>query len=189
MPDEKRDGRDTAPAPGPRDREQAAAEEVTVAVMSAAQLLCAVSARALARADETLTLPQLRALVVLENDGPVKLSALAAALAVNPSTAMRMADRLEHSGLVVRRPNPASRREVIVGLTEHGARLVDTVMEHRRNEVGELVAGLSGEQLEGLVAALRTFTVAGGTEADTGRDPYEAARRTKGLPEGTESTG
>lgn len=190
MADEKRDVRDrgpTGPVPVARDGERADVEEVTVAVMSAAQLLCAVSARALARVDETLTLPQLRALVVLDNDGPVKLSALAATLAVNPSTAMRMVDRLEHADLVGRRPNPASRREVIVGLTERGTGLVGTVMEHRRTEVGALVAGLSGEQAAGLVAALRTFTAAGG--AGAGRDPYEAARRTGGLPEGAEGAG
>ncbi len=162
---------------------QADVEEVTVAVMSAAQLLCGVSARALARVDEALTLPQLRALVVLANDGPEKLVALAATLDVNPSTAMRMVDRLANGGLVERRPNPASRREVIVALTGRGADLVDSVMEHRRAEVAGLVAGLSGEELTGLVAALRTFTAAG-AGAGRERDPYDAVRRTGALPEG-----
>jgi DNA-binding MarR family transcriptional regulator len=159
------------------------ADEVTVAVMAAAQTVLAISARALARTDASLTLPQLRVLVVLKGRGPVKLVSLAATLAVNPSTAMRMVGRLESGGLVERRPNPADRREVIVRLTEAGGSLVEEVMEHRRAEVAGLVARLPAKQRAGLVPALRALTAAveAATPGERDEDPFDAVRRVGGL--------
>jgi DNA-binding MarR family transcriptional regulator len=163
------------------------ADEVTVAVMAAAQTVLAISARSLAQTDASLTLPQLRALVVLKGRGPVKLVSLASTLAVNPSTAMRMVGRLEAGGLVDRRPNPANRREVIVSLTAPGAGLVDEVMEHRRAEVATLVGRLPDEQRAGLVPALRALTQAvaaapaGEPAGPHDEDAFDAVRRVGGL--------
>ena len=133
-------------------------EEVTASVLAASRLLVALSARALADADESLTLPQLRALVVLADQGPVKLVALAATLGVNPSTAMRMVDRLEAAGQVHRYPNPDNRREVTLTLTPLGQDLVRRVMAHRHSEIAKLVACVPAEQRTALVQALRTLT-------------------------------
>lgn len=167
------------------------ADEVTAAVMAAAQTVLAISARALAQTDATLTLPQLRVLVVLKGRGPVKLVSLATTLAVNPSTAMRMVGRLEAGGLVDRRTNPANRREVIVSLTGQGGALVEEVMAHRRAEVAALVGRLPAEQRAGLVPALRALTHAVETPAegepaaaDSGtrdQDVFHAVRRGGGL--------
>jgi DNA-binding MarR family transcriptional regulator len=157
------------------DRE---AEEVTVAVMAASRLLVAVSARALTSIDSSMTLPQLRALVVLEACEPLKLAALATTLGVNPSTAMRMVDRLEDAGLVDRRTNPASRREVVLSLTDAGHALVAQVMAHRRAEVSALVARLPAEERAGLVPALRALTRAAG---ELGVDPFAEVRRVGGI--------
>jgi DNA-binding MarR family transcriptional regulator len=171
------------------------ADEVTVAVMAAAQTVLAISARALAQTDASLTLPQLRLLVVLKGRGPVKLVSLASTLAVNPSTAMRMVGRLEAGGLVDRRPNPANRREVIVSLTEQGGGLVEEVMEHRRAEVAALVVRLPAAQRAGLVPALRALTQAvdasaagagAGAAAEepaapSDEDAFDAVRRVGGL--------
>ncbi|MFG2396694.1 MarR family winged helix-turn-helix transcriptional regulator [Streptomyces lydicus] len=137
-------------------------EEVTAAVMTASRLLVAISARALAAIDPTLTLPQLRTLVVLHGEGPVKLAALAIALDVNPSTAMRMVDKLETIGFVDRQVNPDNRREVVLRLTTPGRQLVEKVMAHRYEEIGAIVARLPAEQRTGLVKALRALTDAAG---------------------------
>ncbi|MEK0099004.1 MarR family transcriptional regulator [Streptomyces sp. A475] len=132
-------------------------EEVAEAVMTASRLLVAVSARALAKAGSALTLPQLRALVVLEESGPVKLASLAATLGVNSSTALRMVDRLEAGGLVDRRVNPGNRREVVLRLTEPGSDVVHAVLEHRRREITSLVSRLPAEVRSGLVVGLRAL--------------------------------
>ncbi|MFJ9418844.1 MarR family winged helix-turn-helix transcriptional regulator [Streptomyces sp. NPDC101227] len=138
------------------------AEEVIAAVLTASRLLVAISARALAEIDPALTLPQLRALVVLDSQGPVKLAALAAALGVNPSTAMRMVDRLEASGSVSRQANPGNRREVVLSLTAQGRELVERVLSHRHAEIAGIVSRLPAEQRAGLITSLRALTDAAG---------------------------
>ncbi|WP_449065936.1 MarR family transcriptional regulator [Planomonospora algeriensis] len=67
---------------------------VTSAVLTGSRLLVAIAARSLAAVEDKVTLPQFRMLVVLATHGQTKLVTLAERLSVNPSTAMRMADRL-----------------------------------------------------------------------------------------------
>ncbi|MEU1297051.1 MarR family transcriptional regulator [Streptomyces sp. NPDC005840] len=150
------------------DRE---AEEVTLAVMAASRLLMAISARALAATDVTLTLPQLRALVAMAGAGPLKLAALAATLGVNPSTALRMAERLEALGHLDRRANPDSRREVVLTLTASGRALVEDVMAYRRTEISSLVTRLPATTRAALVPALRDLVAAADEAA---ADPLDA---------------
>jgi len=164
------------PCPAALDQE---AEEVTVAVMAASRLLIAISARALASTDDSLTLPQLRAMVVLDTCGPVKLAAMAATLGVNPSTALRMVERLESAGLIDRKTNPDNRREVILNLTPVGRDLVERVLTHRRSEIRTLVERLPVEARAGrLVPALKALTEAADEMAV---DPVDEVRRVGGL--------
>ncbi|MFE0463546.1 MarR family winged helix-turn-helix transcriptional regulator [Kitasatospora sp. NPDC058965] len=135
-------------------------DEVIAAVMAASRLFVALSARALADLDESLTVPQLRTLVVLKNLGATKLAVLAGALAVNPSTAMRSVDRLEAAGLVDRQANPGNRREVVLQLTAQGRGLVDEVLEHRHREVEAIVSRLSPDRRSALVEGLTALTAA-----------------------------
>ncbi|MFF4284999.1 MarR family winged helix-turn-helix transcriptional regulator [Streptomyces sp. NPDC001633] len=135
-------------------------EEVIAAVLTASRLLVAISARALARIEPSLTLPQLRTLVVLDSQGPVKLAALAAALGVNPSTAMRMVDRLAAAGSVTRKANPGNRREVVLELTAEGRELVAQVLADRHAEIAAIVARLPAGQRAGLVHSLHALAAA-----------------------------
>ncbi len=148
------------------------AEEVSAAVMTASRLFVAISARALADIDPSLTLPQLRTLVVLESQGPVKLAALASVLAVNPSTAMRMIDKLEAMGHVDRQVNPDNRREVVLRLTASGHRLVREVLTRRHDAIATIVERLPTDQRDGLVQALHTLiAVADEPAVDLASDP------------------
>jgi len=133
-------------------------QEVVAAVLAASRLIVGMSARALAEVDDSLTLPQLRTLVVLADRPPTKQADLAAELGVNPSTVLRMVDRLAAAGLVERRPNPDSRREQLVALTAPGRGLVQRVMERRSEEVAALVSGLTPADRAGLVHGLRALT-------------------------------
>ncbi|MET7377967.1 MarR family transcriptional regulator [Streptomyces sp. NPDC005526] len=144
--------------------------------MAASRLFVAISARALASTAESLTLPQLRALVVLDTCGPVKLAALAATLGVNPSTALRMVERLEALDLVDRRTNPANRREVVLSLTSEGQDLVTRVLAHRRAEVRRLVQRLPAAERAALVPALRVLTAAAGELAVESADHARTVR-------------
>ncbi|MFF6997309.1 MarR family winged helix-turn-helix transcriptional regulator [Streptomyces sp. NPDC008313] len=167
----------SSPSPSDLDRE---AEEVTVAVMAASRLVVAISARALASTADVLTLPQLRALVVLSTCGPVKLATMASTLGVNPSTALRMAERLESLDLVDRKTNPDNRREVVLRLTPAGQDMVDRVLTHRRTEVRALVERLPDETRAVLVPALKALTEAADVLA---ADYFDEVRRVGALIE------
>ncbi len=135
--------------------------EVTTALLTASRLLVAVAARSLDAVDDSVTLPQFRLMVVLASRGPMNLTAVADHLAVNPSTALRMIDRLSTAGMVRRAVNPALRREHIVRLTAEGQRLVDDVSARRQTELATIVARMVPAERTGMVAALRAFTNAG----------------------------
>lgn len=162
---------------GDPDRE---AEEVTLAVMAASRVIVALSARALGAVDVSLTLPQLRSLVALHTCGPIKLVAMAATLGVNPSTALRMVERLESLGLIDRRVNPDNRREVVLRLTAEGEALVESVLTHRRAAIRTLVERLPERERAGLVPALRALTDAAG-DLDLALDRSGEPDRLAGL--------
>lgn len=153
------------------------ADELTDAVLTASRLLVAVSARSLAAVEETLTLPQLRMLVLLDSRGPMKLGTLADLLEVNPSTAKRMIDRLITSGMVERAQNPVTRREVVVEASRAGRRVVGEVMARRRAEISRIVARMPEHLRHGLVEALTAFAEAGGEPRWSTRD--EAPERAR----------
>jgi DNA-binding MarR family transcriptional regulator len=136
-------------------------DAVTSAVLTASRLLVAISARSLTAVEEQVTLPQFRMLTVLATHGETKLVTLAGRLAVNSSTAMRMADRLTAAGLIDRQVNPANRREIALRLTEPGRRIVDDVTAHRRGEIAAIVTRMPPDKRTGLVTALRAFAAAG----------------------------
>ncbi|MDG4536636.1 MarR family transcriptional regulator [Streptomyces sp. AV19] len=127
--------------PLPRDTDDVAA--VTRAVLTASRVLVAVLARSLAAVEDRVTLPQFRLLVVLSTNGPVKLVTLAELLGVNPSTAMRMVDRLHTAGLISREINPDNRRETMMRLTAEGLRIVEEVTGRRREEIAAIVARMA----------------------------------------------
>lgn len=140
------------------------------AVLTASRLLVAVSARSIAAAGDTITLPQFRVLVVLQSRGPMKLTTLAEFLGVNPSTATRTVDRLLAMEMVARQPNPASRREVVIELTEAGKKLVRDVTRRRRAGIRKIVERMPEDHRQGLIEALMAFATAGGEPAVNGSD-------------------
>ncbi|GAA0415729.1 MarR family transcriptional regulator [Streptomyces luteireticuli] len=153
------------PAEGTED-----VDAVTRAVLTASRLLVAVSARSLASVEDSVTVPQFRLLVVLSTHGASNLVTLADLLGVNPSTAMRMIDRLIAAGFVSRDVNPANRRETVLRLTPAGRRIVEEVTARRRDEITTIVERMLPAQRAALVEALTAFTEAGGEPAPGGRD-------------------
>jgi DNA-binding MarR family transcriptional regulator len=63
------------------------------------------------------------ALLHLQADAPLTMSALATALKCDNSNVTGIVDRLEAAGLAERRPDPSDRRVKTVVVTPHGARL------------------------------------------------------------------
>ncbi|MBF6126645.1 MarR family winged helix-turn-helix transcriptional regulator [Nocardia brasiliensis] len=143
-------------------RTEESVDEITEALLTASRVLVALSARSIASVDDTITIPQFRTLVILSTRGPSNVAALAGILGVRPSTATRMVDRLVAAELIDRKPNPNSRRELIVELTARGHEIVAAVTERRREEIAVVVAELPEADRHGLVHALTAFAAAGG---------------------------
>jgi DNA-binding MarR family transcriptional regulator len=138
------------------------ADELVSALLTASRALVGVSARSLARVEDAVTITQFRTLVVLEGHGDTRLNQLAERLGVTPSTALRMVDRLITAHLVTREENKADRREVLIALTNEGARLVRDVTQRRRAEIATIVAAMPQEGRQEVVAALNAFAQAAG---------------------------
>jgi DNA-binding MarR family transcriptional regulator len=147
------------PAPGTGDVE---------AVMAAARVLVAVSARSVAEVEDVVTLPQLRVLVMVASRGPLNLAAVARGLGVHSSNATRACDRLVAAGLLDRRDDPSDRRNLQLDLTEKGRRLVEQVMDHRRAAITDALARMPAVERAALVPVLRSFAAAAGEVTDEG---------------------
>ncbi|WP_346271797.1 MarR family winged helix-turn-helix transcriptional regulator [Pseudonocardia sp.] len=130
-------------------------------IMAAARVLVGVSAQSVAAIEDTVTLPQLRILVMVASRGPLNLGAVAAGLRVHPSNATRAVERLVVAGLLSRDDDPADRRNLQLRLTDAGRDLVATVMDSRRAAIAGILERMPARRRRTLAAALRSFADAG----------------------------
>jgi DNA-binding MarR family transcriptional regulator len=135
---------------------------VVDAVLTASRTLVAVSTRSLGEAAEHTTIAQYRMLVVLASHGPQRMTDLAAALDVAPSTAGRMTDRLVRKQLARRHRARADRRSVVVSLTAAGGQVVDEATVRRRVLIEDILAKLPADQQQAIAAAFEKFAAAAG---------------------------
>ena len=142
------------------DANRAGVDEFVTALLTASRALVAVSVRSLVELNDTITLPQFRTLVVLHSRRGMSLNALAEILGVNPSSAMRMVDRLLAAGLVTRAENPENRRQVALDVTAEGSATVRRVTALRRREIRRVVEQMPGRHRAALIQALHAFALA-----------------------------
>jgi DNA-binding MarR family transcriptional regulator len=135
-------------------------------LVRASQVVTAAIVRSLAEVDSSLSVPQLRVLVMVANHGPLSMGAVAEALGVNASNASRTCDRLVDAGLLDRSPAEDDRRRVALTLTDRGAALVEQVMERRRADLARVVARMAPADQRALVRALEPLNDAANA-ADT----------------------
>jgi DNA-binding MarR family transcriptional regulator len=147
-------------------RLDAAEEQVVDALLAASRVFVALAARSLATLDEDVTLPQVRALVVLVVRGPQRAVDLAQELGVTPSTATRMCDRLIRKGLAARHTRDDDRRAAWVTLTAAGRDLVGEAMRRRRSAIAELVHELAITRPVGFASVLNALVEAAGEVSD-----------------------
>jgi DNA-binding MarR family transcriptional regulator len=136
------------------------------AVMLAARVLVAVSARSVAAIEDEVTLPQLRVLVMVASRDELNLGSVAAGLGVHPSNATRAVDRLVKAGLLDRRDDPTDRRNLVLELTSAGRALVERVMNDRRAAIAHILDRMPAGRRRSLVPVLRSFAAAGGEVPD-----------------------
>src|SRR3982751_282079 len=114
-------------------------EDVAAAVESTAEALVGVLESARLAQSPAIPPAQLRVLTIIANSRHTNMSRLAEALDVVPSSASRLCDRLEATGLLRREPDPRDRREVRLMLTSTATRLLDELRESRRRALGEVL--------------------------------------------------
>lgn len=138
---------------------------MTDAVLLSSRALVAVASRSIAAVDDSVTLPQFRALVVLDRDrAGLNVGELAHELRIQPSTATRLCDRLVRQGLARREVNPDDRREVAMLLTTSGRELVAEVTRRRRREIATIMARVPAAQRAAIIDALTAFRHAAGED-------------------------
>ena len=76
------------------------------------------------RSSEGLTVSQLSVLGIIEREGPLSPTQLAAAERVQPPSMTRVVGALEELGLLHREPHPTDRRQCVLALTESGRDLL-----------------------------------------------------------------
>ncbi len=101
-----------------------------------------------------LTVPQLKTLFFVSNEGGTSPGRLAQALKVTPSNVTGIIDRLVEQGLLSRQSSPADRRVLRLAVTVKGEDMLAGLRERRTSVLRDILFGLSAEELETLVSGL-----------------------------------
>lgn len=111
---------------------------------------------------------QVRLLAQVGEQGPARISALAAADHCSQPTMTTQVQRLQAEGWVTREADPADARAVLVTITAAGVRALEQARARRADVVAPHVATLSAEQRETLAEAV---VILEGLVANTGSAP------------------
>jgi DNA-binding MarR family transcriptional regulator len=135
------------PRTAPRTGAAALAAELRVALMRAARRLRAE------KSDADLSDGQYSVLALLEREGPSTPREIAAHERVQPPSMTRTLTALLELGLVTRTEHPSDRRQVLIAITEPGARTVRETRRRRDAWLARRLAALSHEEREVLARA------------------------------------
>ncbi|HEY2326857.1 MAG TPA: MarR family transcriptional regulator [Gaiellaceae bacterium] len=100
---------------------------------------------------QSLTPTKLRAISVLAEHGELRVGELATWVGVDETTATRLVDRLESSGLAERRRLEDDRRVAVVVLTASGADVAAAVADERRRFFADVLDALQPNERRELV--------------------------------------
>jgi DNA-binding MarR family transcriptional regulator len=112
--------------------------------------------------DSTITMAQLKVLMLLSVVGEQRMSDLAAQLGVSLSTTTGLVDRLVDGGLAQRREHASDRRAVLVSMTFAGSQFMERFQELGAGQLRELLSTLDSEQLGVVRQAIEVLLAAAG---------------------------
>ena len=107
-----------------------------------------------------LTMPQVRVLFLLLQEGPLRMSGLASTLDVSMSSATGLVDRLVDKEFVSRWPDPEDRRSVLCALTDDGREMAQSLLAARRHRWEERLMPMSEDDLEKVCQAMELVLTA-----------------------------
>lgn len=143
-------------------------------LLETSRAINAVIVSSLAAVDTSLTVPQLRVLVIVSGTPRASLSDVAGELGLDLSNVSRTCDQLVRRGLLVRTTDADDRRRRSLQLSAAGRRLLRRVMERRRRLLAGIVAAMPVSGQQDLMDALAQFNEAArqvGTTDPGGRSP------------------
>jgi MarR family transcriptional regulator, organic hydroperoxide resistance regulator len=105
-----------------------------------------------------LTIPQLKSLIFMIDNGDCNFKKLASALKVTPSNLTGVIDRLVEQGLVTRAENPDDRRVILLNATRKGEALIVGLRERRTNHLSKALDNLTDDELETVAKGLSILT-------------------------------
>ena len=129
------------------------ASDLSLAVMRLARQL------RFRRPDSSVTLSQLSALATLAKDGAMTPGALAVKERVRPPSMTRVIASLVDLGLVVRTSHPEDGRQVLVAVSDAGAKLVESERRASQEWLRGRLATLASEDRDTLLRAADLMTV------------------------------
>ncbi|MBO4160197.1 MULTISPECIES: MarR family transcriptional regulator [Micromonospora] len=143
--------------------------DLAAAIDAAAEALVGVLDSATSRHQVAVPPTQLRVLALIRERPETNVNGLAELLDVVPSSASRLCDRLEATGLLRRTPDPRDRREVRLVLTAAAVTLLAEVRERRHRAVQAVLDRMPARAQHELLLALVAFgqAAASGTPPQT----------------------
>lgn len=109
-----------------------------------------------------ITMPQLKIMLLLFINGPMRMGALASDLMVTLATATGLIDRLVERGWVTRESLPDDRRVVLCRLSDGGHKTISQIWETARKNSQKLLENLDTGTLKTLAGVLQTMLESGG---------------------------
>jgi MarR family transcriptional regulator, organic hydroperoxide resistance regulator len=104
--------------------------------------------------DLSLTVPQLKCLFFISNQGKTNFRKLAERMNVSPSNITGIIDRLVEQGLVSRLENPEDRRILNLQTTIKGEGLIAELRERRSIYLTQILVDLNAKDLDNIVRGL-----------------------------------
>lgn len=105
--------------------------------------------------DLDVTMPQMKVLMLLRENGALRVGILARHLAVSTPTITGIVDRLVRHDLVRREDDPSDRRVVLNVLTPKGEQLMERLRHRSDEELLRIVGGLNAQEQADLARALK----------------------------------
>ncbi len=109
------------------------------------------------RRPHDLTVPQFRTLAFVDRNEGASLSAVANHMGLTLPSTSRLVDGLIARGMLTREDNPADRRRLKLGVTNHGLTILETSRRGTLTYLANKIASLSAEDMEVIAKAMKAM--------------------------------
>ena len=107
--------------------------------------------------ESTITMAQLKVLMLLGAKPETRMSELAAHLHLSLSTVSGLVEKLVENGLAARRTDDVDRRQVLVSLTSQGGLFLDRFQELGKETLRALMSRLTADEVECVAEAMNVL--------------------------------